>query len=128
MDINKKPMISEEKDLKFVLKNGNEFSFKHFQPKSTNLIKVNIVEDEGVNGEGIWACISDKSKEAYDKGETDSEMFRVALLRNHSIGGIPWGAYIPFRLIGSGRPIFRKKELDGEKTGTITFNQIDTLE
>jgi hypothetical protein len=55
-------------------------------------------------------------------------MCRVALLRNHSIGGIPWGAYIPYRLIGSGRPIFRKKELDGEKTGTMTFNQIETLE
>jgi hypothetical protein len=45
------PMISDEKDLKFVLVTGNELTFKHFQPKSTNLIKVNIVEDEGVNGE-----------------------------------------------------------------------------
>ena len=124
-----KPMISEEKDLKFVLASGKEITFKHIHPKSTNLIKVNIVEDEGVNGEGIWACVSDEDKKAHDEDVTDDdEMCRVALLRNTSISGIPWGAYVPFKFIGTGRPIFKLKELDMEKTGMMALNQVETEE
>lgn len=124
-----KPETSKPEDLKIILKSGTEFTFSHIEPKKENLIKVNINYDdtESINGEGIWACISDKDKEAYENHDTDEEMTRVALLRNTSIAGIPWGAYVPYRLNGQQRPTFFVELMDLEKTD-MTFNMVDTLE
>jgi len=120
-----KPKISKDEELKIVLKSGKEFTFSHFQPKEQNQIKVNLnYEDAGDNGEGIWACISDEDFKAYENNETDDEMTRIALTRNQSIGGIPWGTYIPFRLLGKNRPVCRIIELDTNKTD-FTFNQVN---
>jgi len=121
MSDEKQPVKSE--NTLFTWDNGQRLDFEHFTPKADNLIKVNLAyfNDDDIN-ESIWACIADKDKEDYDNDVQDDGLTRVALLRNMSVLGIPWGTYVPVRFMGKDRPISR---LEGLNCKTC-WNNTDT--
>lgn len=55
-------------------------------------------------GEGIWMFIHPEDKEAYDKDTRDGDFVRLGILINVAICGLPWGAYVPYKLNGDERP------------------------
>lgn len=67
------------------------------------LIKLNLSRS-GVS-EGIWAVIHPKDLEDYENNVSDIHYHRVCALANHAVAGIPWGAYVPYKLNGNNRPI-----------------------
>lgn len=72
-----------------------EREFQHFLPKSGNHGKILFVAG---GTESCWACFSDKDIDEWAFDATDpDEVIRVAILRNSSLSGLPWGAYVPFR-------------------------------
>ena len=81
--------------------NDQTVQFKHFTPKSENLVKIRI-QGSGM-GEGIWACVSDEDLVKY-KDDTDTTSMIVCNLRNDSINGIPWGTYVIAQCQGDDRP------------------------
>lgn len=94
--------------------NGDDFSFEEFEPKESNLIKINL-NVNGADGEGIWACISDDNMDDYEKNVDDGEEYhRVAILRNDSINlNFPsWGMYIMYSLKGGYRPVCDLSKFD----------------
>jgi hypothetical protein len=109
------------------LKDGNSITFEEFIPKESNLIKINLNDDGRANGEGIWACISDKDLQDYQANATDSEYKRVATMRNDALIFYPhqsWGAYIPYKLNGDSRPICNISVIaDGQE---MLFNKQET--
>lgn len=122
MNDQRDPIITAEADLRIQIA-GKELKFNHFIPYDDNNIKLNIIDSDG-ESEGIWAVISDEDKKDYDANKHDSEYSRVALLRNVSILGIPWGTYVPYKLQGSNRPVFDFRDGIG---GKMCFNQVDSL-
>lgn len=102
--------------LEIKLASGKAIQFEEFIPKEKNLIKVRL-HDNGVNGEGIWACLRDEDMEDYQNGVTDSEPIRLATLRNAPLNYYPdnnWGMVIPVRFDGEMRPEFDINWLDEE--------------
>ena len=112
--------ITDEKALS-IKYDGEEITFKHFAPKETNLIKIRI-HDDGKDGEGIWACVSDEDRKKYDD-ETNTTDLIMVNLRNTSLYGIPWGCYVPAKCNGSDRPQCDINMIDG----SMLFNQVETV-
>lgn len=84
--------------------NGKTYTLpSHIEHKDENLIKIRLVHDDGM-GEGIWAWIHPKDKADYEADGFDDDYERVAVLANQSLVGVPWGAYVPYRLDGDNRP------------------------
>lgn len=106
-----------------------ELEFEHFQPKNANTCKLRLTPPRSDDAEGIWMTISDKDMEDYDKNVRDGEdKIRLGILRNHSLIGLPWGAYVPYRLYGPGRPescleVFA----DADPVPDVVFNEHDSL-
>ena len=87
------------------LKNGKVIEVFDFQPKSTNLIKVDL-HIEGDAHEGIWAVIPDEFQKMY-KNDNEEESYAFASLRNDAVAFYPhpsWGLIIPIRFRGEQRP------------------------
>ena len=76
---------------------------EEFELKEGNLKKINLNHDEGLNGEGIWAWLSDADVKKYN--EDNKGDYGVAVAANQSLIGIPWGAFFPFQFMGSTRPV-----------------------
>lgn len=55
-------------------------------------------------GEGIWMFIHPEDKADYDNDVRDGDFKRLGILINASLAGIPWGAYVPYKLNGDERP------------------------
>lgn len=55
-------------------------------------------------GEGIWMFIHPEDKADYENDVKDSDFKRLGILINVSLCGIPWGAYVPYKLNGEERP------------------------
>jgi hypothetical protein len=82
-----------------------ELEFEHFQPKNSNTVKLRLTLPRSDGAENIWMAVSDQDMEAYSKEVRDGEeTIRLGVLRNQSLAGLPWGAYVPYRLVGDGRP------------------------
>ena len=56
-------------------------------------------------GEGIWMIMHPDDKEDYTNNVRDSDFQRLGILVNASLCGIPWGAYVPYKLNGEERPL-----------------------
>lgn len=67
------------------------------------LIKLNL--SRGGDSEGIWAAIHEIDVADYESTTFDNEYTRVCVLLNHALAGIPWGAYVPYKLQGDSRPV-----------------------
>jgi hypothetical protein len=78
-------------------------SFEAFEVKTKNLRKVNIINKYG-NVEGIWAFLTDKDCIIYDS-DTPTQEYSIAVCDNDTLMGIPAGAYLPIKFMGSNRPI-----------------------
>jgi len=108
---------------KFVLPSRfGDLEFEYFQPKSSNIIKIHLP------GEGIWACLSDADMDAYRDDDVidPPEKIRIAVLRNTSIHGFPWGSCIPIRMRGPDRPEAAFDIFDGmEEPPDVVLNQHD---
>lgn len=89
---------------KIELTNGVVIDVYDFDPKSKNLIKVDLHFD-GKDHEGIWAVVPDELKTKHnDDNETG---YGFASLRNHALAFYPnesWGLVIPIKFRGSDRP------------------------
>lgn len=71
--------------------------FQHFLPESVNYGKILFVTTDG-GTEGCWACFARNDMDRWARDATDpDDVLRVAILRNDSFSGLPWGAYVPFR-------------------------------
>lgn len=102
-----------------LLVNDREYTFKHFMLKEMNSVKIDLPD------EGIWACLSDEDMRDYRQDKLDDkDVVRVAVLRNSSINGFPWGTCIPVRLMGGQRPEHCLDELDDQQD--LILNQHDT--
>lgn len=55
--------------------------------------------------EGIWMIIHPEDKADYTNDVRDSDFKRLGILVNASLCGIPWGAYVPYKLNGEDRPM-----------------------
>jgi len=110
-------------EMKFTWEDGRELRFEHFEPKETNLIKIRLAFDPNDMHEGIWACISDEDMKDYDNDVEDAEYKRVAILRNSSLTGPPWGAYIPYKMDGDNRPVSYLEGLNCD----MFFNMAETV-
>lgn len=100
------------------LKNGKSIPFEEFIPFKRNLVKLNLNDNGKMNGEGVWACLSDKDITDYNKNIRDPDYVRVATLRNNALMFYParsWGAYIPYKLNGSTRPICNVSLIEPEQ-------------
>lgn len=62
------------------------------------------------HGEGIWMFIHPEDKADYDRDVRDGDFKRLGILINAALCGMPWGAYVPYKLNGDERPsaIFEK--------------------
>ncbi len=99
-------------------------SITEFPLDDKNLRKVNCCYREDgrlVNSEGFWAWLSKEDAAKYDKDES-GEMVVVAA--NHTLNGIPWGAYFPVRSQGSSRPVCVINEMIDTKTKVVFHSKI----
>lgn len=124
---------------KLFMCNGHQIEVEDFKPTNKNCIKVNIHID-GNDSEGVWACIPDKTLEAYSKDE-HSYYVHYATLRNAPIMFFPrnvWGLIIPIKLNGTKRPECDIALVDFEKTilenpncnngGLFNYQEIEEIE
>lgn len=81
--------------------------FTHFQPKNDHTVKLDLSHPSAPGDhEGIWMAISDEDGKDWEKNVIDGpETFRLGILRNTAVMGLQWGAYVPYRLRGSSRPV-----------------------
>ena len=107
------------------LKGGIKIEIEDFNPKESNLIKVDLHVDNE-DHEGIWACLPDKFMGDYKDNSSDSVVFRYATLRNAAlnIGPNSWGAIIPVKFKGSLRPECDLNWI--EEDSDIVFNRKNT--
>ena len=78
--------------------------------------RVNLVrEPDFLNGEGIWAQIRPEDQGKYEDDTSFGDLI-VCSLRNHAIGGTPWGAYIVAKTNGANRPTSYIPYHEGEFT------------
>lgn len=89
------------------------------EPSEDRIVKLNLSR-EG-NSEGIWMVIHEKDLEDYTNGVVDSDYTRVCTLANHAICGIPWGAYVPYKLQGEQRPIAVFEDIINIETDEVYF-------
>lgn len=89
---------------KITLKSGEVIEFDPLVYDEKNLIKTRM-HNEGNDGEGIWAIISDEDKVKYDEDRKGD--YVVVMLANSSIYfalGQSWGMHVVVRLQGNQRP------------------------
>lgn len=86
---------------------GNDFLLTGEGSESLK-VKLNL-RREG-RGEGIWMFIHPDDKADYESDVKDGDFKRLGILINAALCGIPWGAYVPYKLNGDERPsaIFEK--------------------
>lgn len=92
-----------------LLYDGKTVEFEDFD--GGEVIKINLHFD-GEDGEGIWAMLRPDDQKAYDNDESGKLV--VCSLRNKSLHGVPWGAFILAELQGSGRPSTNLSLMDGK--------------
>lgn len=78
------------------------FEFEHIPNNRENYRKIRLIDEDGC-GEGIWVVLSDEGLAKY-KDDTSVGETIVCCLRNHSLIGIPWGAYVVAETRGPNRP------------------------
>ncbi len=76
--------------------------FEEFELKEQNWVKINLTESGGLNGEGIWAWLSDADLVKHNADNKDG--YGIAVAANQSLSGIPWKGYFPFKFNGENRP------------------------
>ncbi|SOK58883.1 hypothetical protein [Yersinia phage fHe-Yen9-03] len=88
-------------------------------PSDDRVIKLNLSRSD--LSEGIWIVIHEKDLEDYKNGVFDEEYTRVCSLSNHAVCGIPWGAYVPYKLQGTERPISVFEDIINTETDEVYF-------
>lgn len=83
------------------------------------LIKLNLSRND--LSEGIWAVIHPKDLVDYENNVTDINYHRVCALANHAVCGIPWGAYVPYKLNGNSRPVAVFEEIIDAENDSIHY-------
>lgn len=89
------------------------------EPANERIIKLNLSRDGST--EGIWMVIHEKDLEDYENNVTDSDYIRVGALSNWAVCGIPWGAYVPYKLQGNNRPVAVFEEIIDVEVDTVLF-------
>lgn len=89
------------------------------EPSNDRVIKLNLSR-EGFS-EGIWIVIHEKDLEDYTNNVIDEEYTRICALSNHALCGIPWGAYVPYKLQGNDRPIAVFEDIIDPETDDLYF-------
>ncbi|QOI71019.1 hypothetical protein pEaSNUABM12_00081 [Erwinia phage pEa_SNUABM_12] len=89
------------------------------EPDDERVIKLSLTR-EGMT-EGIWIVIHEKDLEDYQNNVVDEEYTRVCSLSNHAVCGIPWGAYVPYKLQGGDRPIAVFEDIINTETDEVFF-------
>ena len=72
-----------------------------FELKDANLRKANV--QRAGESEGLWIWLNDADLQKYSD-DNDHTSIIIGVLANHALNGIPWGAFVPFRLGGLNRP------------------------
>ena len=84
-----------------------------------HLTKLNLSR-EG-SSEGIWMLMHPKDVQDYKDDVVDENYTRVGVLMNHAICGIPWGAYVPYKLQGQSRPVAVFEDIINTETDDVHF-------
>lgn len=71
--------------------------------------------------EGIWMVIHEKDIQDYKDDVVDENYTRVGVLMNQSLCGIPWGAYVPYKLQGQSRPVAVFEDIINPETDDVHF-------
>lgn len=95
------------------------------EPSDERVIKLNLSR-EG-SSEGIWMVIHEKDLEDYENNVTDEDYIRVGALSNWAVCGIPWGAYVPYKLQGENRPIAIFEDIIDPENDDVFF-PVEVLE
>lgn len=85
------------------------------------LIKLGLFRN-GI-AENIWAVIHPNDINDYENDVHDIHYTRVCVLANHAICGIPWGAYIPYKLNGKERPIAVFEDIIDIENDQVYFSE-----
>lgn len=100
---------------------GVSKTFDHFKKVESNLVKINLIFPSS-SSEGIWAYLDDAAMKVYqENGFSHAGEFVMACLANQSVSGLPWGTYVPVKLMGQSRPVCYIDKIEGN----ISFNYKD---
>lgn len=76
-----------------------------FNLEDDKVLKAKLKLTRDGQNEGIWMYVHPEDVTAYESDVHDLDFIRLGILVNQSICGIPWGAYIPYKLAGKDRPV-----------------------
>lgn len=97
----------------------NDIEIQEVDEGSNRLIKLNLSREDF--SEGIWLVISESDAVDYENDVIDSEYTRVGVLGNEAVCGIPWGAYVPYKLNGTERPVAVFEEIIDVDNDAVYF-------
>lgn len=106
------------------LKNGTKVNFEPLVYNEKNLRKVNINRDGVLNGEGVWAVLSDKDIELYDK-DAAFGIF-VCMLVNDAYNFFPfqsWGRHVVAEFHADNRPVVNLSLVDYTDSKNTFFSK-----